>query len=138
MLQARRGDREARIGNARALAVEEQVRAYGGPQFQVLQQIMDRFSTAVEKSGIEIVPKMVITNGGNGNGNGGSYSAFEGLMSILLSEKLEPETKSNGTHEASGEVKRIRQSILEKLANSSTNGQPEPQPAKDNGKDAES
>src|SRR5215510_7348896 len=82
-------EREARVGIGRAVAIEEQVRAYGGPQFQVLQQALDRFSQAVEKSGIDIVPRMVITNGGNGaNGQGGSYSAFEALMAMLLSEKL--------------------------------------------------
>ncbi len=106
-------EREARVGIARALAVEEQVRAYGGPQFQVLQQALDRFSTAVEKSGIDIVPKMVITNGGNGTG--GSYSAFEALMAMILSEKLTVDAKTNG-HKPSDEVERIRQSILSQLA----------------------
>ncbi len=117
-------EREARIGIARALAVEEQVRAYGGPQFQVMQQAMDRFSTAVEKAGVDIVPRMVITNGG-ANGTGGSYSAFEGLMAMILSEKLDVEVKPDGAdHSATdNEVKRIRQSILQKLA-----AQPEPQP----------
>ncbi len=78
---------------------------------------------------------MVITGGGNGaaNGNigGGSYSAFEGLIAMLLSEKLQIETKPNGHVTTSGEeVKRIRQSILEGLA--------EHRSAKeDNGKDGE-
>jgi uncharacterized membrane protein YqiK len=109
-------EREARIGIARALAVEEQVRAYGGPQFQVLQQALDRFSTAVEKSGIDIVPKMVITNGTNGNGGSGSYSAFEALMAMVLSEKLTGDGKTNGTGKPSDEVERIRQSILQQLS----------------------
>src|SRR5262249_28314874 len=114
-------EREARIGIARALAVEEQVRAYGGPQFQVLQQAVERFRSAVGKAGLGDVPKMVITGGGNGasNGNigGGSYSAFEGLIAMLLSEKLQIDAKPNG-HAANGndEVKRIRQSILQGLA----------------------
>lgn len=113
-------ERDARIGIARALAIEEQVRAYGGPQFQVLQQALDRFSAAIEKAGIEIVPKMVVNNG-NGEGQGGSYSAFEGLMSLLLSEKLG--VQLNGSEDGSGagggmpdEIKRLRQSILAGLA----------------------
>jgi uncharacterized membrane protein YqiK len=105
-------EREARIGIARALAIEEQVRAYGGPQFQVLQQALDRFSTAVEKSGIDIVPKMVITNGGNGTG---SYSAFEALMAMVLSEKLTVDAKTS-SQKPSDEVERIRQSILAQLS----------------------
>jgi uncharacterized membrane protein YqiK len=106
-------EREARVGIARALAIEEQVRAYGGPQFQVLQQALDRFSAAVEKSGIDIVPKMVITNGGDGKSAGG-YSAFEALMAMVLSEKLTVDAKTNG-HKPSDEVERIRQSILQQL-----------------------
>src|SRR5258708_24091052 len=75
-------EREARIGIARALAIEEQVRAYGGPQFQVVQQVMERFSTAIEKSGVDVVPKMVIM-GGNGDGKGGGYRAFEDMIAKL-------------------------------------------------------
>jgi uncharacterized membrane protein YqiK len=115
-------EREARIGIARAVAVEEQVRAYGGPQFQVLQQALDRFSTAIEKSGIDIVPKMVITGGGNGDGkSGGGYSAFEALMAMLLSEKLTVDPKTNGNgHAKSDDVERIRRSILQGLSTNLT------------------
>ncbi len=35
-------ERIARIGIAQALATEEQVRAYGGPQFQVTQQVLQK------------------------------------------------------------------------------------------------
>jgi len=115
-------EREARIGIARAVAVEEQVRAYGGPQFQVLQQALDRFSTAIEKSGIDIVPKMVITGGGNGDGKGGGgYSAFEALMAMLLSEKLTVDPKASGNgHAKSDDVERIRRSILQGLSTNLT------------------
>jgi uncharacterized membrane protein YqiK len=116
-------EREARLGIARALAVEEQVRAYGGPQYQVLQQALDRFSQAVEVSGVDIVPKMVLMGGnGNGNGGGGTVNAFEGLMAILLSEKLgvqlnNPETASLPDPAAGEEMRRMRATILEGLLN---------------------
>jgi len=77
-------EREARVGVARAIAVEEQVHAYGGPSYQVLQHVMDRFSEAVERSGVEIVPRMLMTSGEGGQGN----SAFEALIAMLMSEKL--------------------------------------------------
>ncbi len=108
-------EREARIGIARALAIEEQVRAYGGPQFQVVQQVMERFSNAIEKAGIDIVPKMVVQNGGDG---GGRYSAFEGLMSLILAQELNIDL---GTGEREGamrdEIKRIRENILRSMSN---------------------
>ncbi|MFN8418480.1 MAG: hypothetical protein U0528_04420 [Anaerolineae bacterium] len=41
----------------------------------------------MEKSGIDIVPKMVINNGGGADGNGsGANSAFEAPAAMLLSE----------------------------------------------------
>ncbi|MEW6282824.1 MAG: SPFH domain-containing protein, partial [Candidatus Eremiobacterota bacterium] len=57
-------DKAARVGIAEAIAIEEQVRAYGGPKFQLTQQVMSRFSEAVEKSGVELVPRIVM--GGTG------------------------------------------------------------------------
>jgi len=45
----------ARIGIAQALATEEQVRAYGGPQFQMTQQVLNRFSEAIQSSGVDVV-----------------------------------------------------------------------------------
>ncbi len=111
-------EREARVGIARAVAVEEQVRAYGGPQFQVLQQAMDRFSQAVEKAGIDIVPKMVFAGNGAGGNGSASYSAFEGLMAMLLSEKLgvHLDKIDSKPSELDDEIKRIRASILAGLA----------------------
>ena len=55
----------ARIGIAQALATEEQVRAYGGPQFQVTQQVLNRFAEAIQQSGVDVVPRVVV-GGSNG------------------------------------------------------------------------
>jgi hypothetical protein len=101
------------------LAIEEQVRAYGGPQFQVIQQVMERFSTAIQTAGIDIVPKVVM--GGNG-GASGSSSALEGLLALLLSDKLGIDVTSdghangNGTAPISPEITRLRESILQGLS----------------------
>lgn len=88
-------ERVARIGVAQALATEEQVRAYGGPQYQVLQQVINRFSEAIEHSGVDVVPRVVIggnTQSGNGKdgGQGGVLGSniLEGLVALLLSEKV--------------------------------------------------
>ena len=81
-------EKAARIGIAQAMAIEEQVRAYGGPQFQVLQQVVMRFAEAVEKSGIDVVPKVLI--GADRTGNGGTqsgHSLIESLIALILSEK---------------------------------------------------
>ncbi|HXK08393.1 MAG TPA: SPFH domain-containing protein [Vicinamibacteria bacterium] len=77
--------RAARVGVAQALAIEEQVRAYGGPQLQLAQQVMSRFAEAIEQSKVDVVPKIVV--GGTGAGAGGS-SLLEALLALVLSDKL--------------------------------------------------
>jgi len=43
-------EKVARVGIAQAIATEEQVRAYGGPQFQVTQTVLNRFAEAVQQA----------------------------------------------------------------------------------------
>ena len=74
-------EKAARIGIAQALAIDEQVRAYGGPQLQLTKHVLERFSEAIETGKIDVVPRVVV--GQNGNG-----SAFEGLLAMLLSDRV--------------------------------------------------
>lgn len=108
-------ERDARLGVARAIAIEEQVRAYGGPSYQVLQHVMDRFSEAVERSGVEIVPRMVMSGGSDGAGNGKGYSAFEALIAVLMSEKAGLGVLGERSRDRSPEVEEIRKGILQDL-----------------------
>lgn len=89
-------ERAARVGIAQAMAIEEQVNAYGGPQFQLTQQVMQRFAEAIEKAGVDVVPKIIMSSGGSGNGHGaptGHGNVLESLLAILLSEKMGLEVK---------------------------------------------
>ena len=36
------------------------MRAYGGPQFQVTQQVMNRFAEAIQQSRVDVVPRVVV------------------------------------------------------------------------------
>jgi uncharacterized membrane protein YqiK len=72
-------ERIARVGAAEAKVAEQQVAAYGGPRFVVSRAVMERFAQAVEKGGIPIVPR-VVTGGGSG-------SAIESMLAVLLDEK---------------------------------------------------
>lgn len=76
-------EKAARVGIGQALAIEEQVRAYGGPQYQLTQAVMARFAEALQASGVDIVPKVVI-----GGKDGGQGNVMEALMTVLLSEKM--------------------------------------------------
>ncbi|MEQ1832345.1 MAG: SPFH domain-containing protein [Candidatus Eisenbacteria bacterium] len=83
-------ERAARVGVAQAMAIEEQVRAYGGPRFQLTQQVMSRFAEAIQSSGVDVVPRVVVGGGSGGNGNGGAATGnvMEALLTLLLSEKI--------------------------------------------------
>lgn len=107
-------EREARVGIGRAIAIDEQVKAYGGPQYQVLQDVMNKFTQSIEKSGIDIVPKTVITMGNNENGGEGA-NAFNMLLTLLLGEKLG--VNYDGTKVENDNVKRIREAILKSMEN---------------------
>ena len=106
-------EKEARVGISKAIAIEEQVKAYGGPQYQVIQDVMNKFTTAIEKSKVEIVPKTVISMGG-GQGQGSSVNAFEMLLGLLISEKLGVEF-NEGSKEEDARVKIIKESIMKTI-----------------------
>jgi hypothetical protein len=93
-----------------------------------LQQALQRFSEAVEKSGVDIVPRMVINNGGAADGS--TSNAFEALMAMLLSEKLGINLTGAAKSDPNPETRQFRDSILKGLnqssagsPNSPTNGQ---------------
>ncbi len=79
-------EKAARVGIGQALAIEEQVRAYGGPQYQLTQAVMARFAEALQASGVDVVPKIVI--GGGAGGSGGTGNVMEALLTVLMSDKL--------------------------------------------------
>lgn len=87
-------EKAARIGIGQAIAIDEQVRAYGGPQFQVTQQVLTRFAEAIEHSGVDVVPRLLLT--GNGAEDGNSGNLMQGLLAILLSERMGQSFNTDG------------------------------------------
>jgi uncharacterized membrane protein YqiK len=82
-------ERTARVGIAQAMAIEEQVRAYGGPRLQLTQQVLNRFAEAIQSSQVDVVPKILIAapNGHQG-GSPMTGNVMEALLTLMLSEKL--------------------------------------------------
>lgn len=101
-------EKVARIGIAQALATEEQVRAYGGPQFQVTQTVLSRFAEAIQQSGVDVVPRILIGGQDGSNGN-----LMEALMAMLLSERLNAgaATQAPRSPEAEAMLAQIRQGL---------------------------
>ena len=105
----------ARIGIAQALATEEQVRAYGGPQFQVTQQVLNRFSEAVQQSRVDVVPRVVV----GATKDGGSGNIMEALLTMLLSDRFGALSKeAQGTR--SEEVEQLRSEIRKSMTAKTT------------------
>ncbi len=100
----------ARIGIAQALATEEQVRAYGGPQFQVTQQVLNRFSEAVQQSKVDVVPRVVV----GASKDGGSGNIMEALLTMLLSDRFGA-LANQAQGERSAEVEQLRAEIRKSM-----------------------
>ena len=82
-------ERTARVGIAQAMAIEEQVRAYGGPRLQLTQQVLTRFAEAIQISQVDVVPKIVIAgHGSREDGSPMTGSVMEGLLTLMMSERL--------------------------------------------------
>jgi uncharacterized membrane protein YqiK len=108
--------RSATVGVAQALAIEEQVRAYGGPQFQLVQQVMNRFAEAVEHSQVDVVPKITM---GGGNEKSG---LIEGLLGTLLTEKLAHLAGAMSTAPRDPQAQAIRDDLMKGIKDKRTNG----------------
>lgn len=106
-------EKVARIGIAQAMATEEQVRAYGGPQFQVTQQVLNRFSEAIQQSGVDVVPRVMVGGGGE---QGSSGNVMEALLTMMLSERMTAmDNDSAAKSERSSEAEALRREIYESM-----------------------
>jgi uncharacterized membrane protein YqiK len=113
-LASAEAEKTARVGIAQAMAIEEQVRAYGGPRFQLTQQVMERFATAIQEARVDVVPKIMI--GGSGaNGSSGPMSGglMEGLLAMLLSDRLGALDSTTASAPRNAEADAVRQQIRE-------------------------
>jgi len=109
-------DKAARVGVAQAIAIDEQVKAYGGPRLQVTQQVMSRFAEAIERARVDIVPKIVMGGGGGGDGASGGTNVLQALLGVLLSEKLGDSVLpvTGRSPEADGLMKHLRQGLKDR------------------------
>ena len=66
-----------------------QVKAFGGPKFQLTKELAQILESAIRDSKNPLVPQVVI---GQQDGRGGN--AVDALLGMLLSSKTEPAEKS--------------------------------------------
>jgi len=119
-------ERAARVGVAQALAIEEQVRAYGGPRFQLTQQVMARFAEAIEQARVDVVPKILISGGaGNAETSGGGFgsgSVVEALLSMLLSERMEASREAGKPPPPKPQAEALRKELEGRISGGSVAG----------------
>jgi uncharacterized membrane protein YqiK len=84
-LAAAEAERVTKVGLAQAQAIESQVGASGGPRYQLARQVAERFAEALEKSGVDVVPKVSISGAGAEAGGGGVMQA---LLTLLMSDRI--------------------------------------------------
>lgn len=109
-------EKSAKIGIAQAMAIQEQVRAYGGPKFQLTQQVMSRFADAIEGAKIDVVPKILIQGGENKDGSSINQNMFESMMALLLSEKMGLQSEITKPIE-NAQIEKIKKDLLAQISN---------------------
>jgi hypothetical protein len=113
-------ERTARVGIAEAVAIEEQVRAYGGARLRVAERVLARFAEAIEHAGVDVVPRVVMNSGAQGDGmKGGSSNLLESLVALTLSEKL-GELEKKEVSPKSPEAERITRELRATLEHGAT------------------
>ena len=115
-------ERSARVGVAQAIAVEEQVRAYGGPVYQLTQSVLARFAEAIQQSGVDVVPKIIVGGNPGPDGRGSSGNVMEALLTMMLSDKMLAMTHSASLEPPKPEVIAMRDQILRGVRAKSPNG----------------
>jgi uncharacterized membrane protein YqiK len=80
------GSKESSIGLARAKAIEAQVKAYGGAQYRLIQDVAEKLAEAISTAKVDIVPKTVVNMGGD-KGDSNS-TVMETLLKFITIDKL--------------------------------------------------
>ena len=94
--------KETNIGLAKARAIDAQVKAYGGAQFRVIQEVTDKLADAIKNSKVDIVPKTVVHMGGASNDSTGTDSTvMDTLLKFITLDKLGVNLDRNKEEEVS-------------------------------------
>lgn len=83
--------KESNVGLARAQAIDAQVKAYGGAEYRVLQEVVDKLADAIKNSHVDIVPKTMVTMGGGSDSQGsssGGGTVMDTLLKFITLDKL--------------------------------------------------
>lgn len=81
--------KETNVGIAKAQAIDAQVKAYGGAQYRIIQEITEKLADAIKNTSVDIVPKTMVSLGGNSeNNNSTSPMILDTLLRLITLDKL--------------------------------------------------
>ena len=81
--------KETNVGIAKAQAIDAQVKAYGGAQYRIIQEITEKLADAIKNTSVDIVPKTMVSLGGNSeNNNSSSPMILDTLLRLITLDKL--------------------------------------------------
>lgn len=81
--------KETNIGLAKAKAIDAQVKAYGGAEYRITQEITEKLADAIKYTNVDIVPKTVVTMGSSSKDETSSNaSIIDTLLKLITIEKL--------------------------------------------------
>lgn len=104
-------EKEAKMGIGKAIAINEQVKAYGGPKYQVLQDIVTKYTAAIENGKIQVVPNTLVNMGGEGSGN---VNPLEAFITLLLAKEFDDDGRDQGPSPIPQELKSFKNQLLHK------------------------
>jgi len=88
-MAAAEAEKVTKVGLAQAEAIEKQAAASGGARYQLTRQIAERFAEALEKSGVDIVPRIQVTTSGDSSTPGSGGPLMQTLLAMLVAERGE-------------------------------------------------
>jgi len=91
ILAEARAFKTTKEGLASAISTEANVNAYGGPQYQIIKEILIPFCEAIKEGGIQLTPQQVVMMGGESDG---IPNVFESLIKTMLANKFGIDTTS--------------------------------------------
>lgn len=81
--------KETNIGLAKAQAIDAQVKAYGGAQYRIIQEITEKLADAIKNTSVDIVPKTMVSLGGGSDDTGSSSPMIlDTLLRLITLDKL--------------------------------------------------
>lgn len=95
LVAAAEAERILKIGTAEAEATKKKVEAFGGPEYQLRSQVLNRFAEAIENSKVPIVPSVQVLSGHEEGRS--DDSLMKGLVALLFADKAESRTEEGKT-----------------------------------------